>query len=219
MWKGSPAQRSLPDRGRVSPHSLQSSTCRGRMKSISQMRGRTGQGHAARRPWHQGGSQDTETLSQHQTPAICSSAGKKACHTGRAAVLGSSPVLSHPPEVPRDTGPISPNVQTRKPRHREAQVHRFQEGAEPHRPPWRGRLCSRGPEPSSWTDSSQRKPLPSPPRLCVPKRDTHPLCVCSLASRWEQDSPLPRFGVYKDLMRHRKALRECLAPQQTLHKR
>lgn len=56
VWKGSPAQRSLPDRGQGSPRSLQSSTCRGGIKPISQMRGRTGQGHAARRLWRQGGS-------------------------------------------------------------------------------------------------------------------------------------------------------------------
>lgn len=73
-------------------------------------------------------------------------------------------------------------------------MHRFQEGAEPHHPPWRGRPCSRGPEPHS----SQRKPLPSPPHLCVPRQDTHPLCACSLMSRWEQDSPLHWSGAYKD---------------------
>lgn len=106
VWKASSAQCSLPDRGRGSPHSLQSSTCRGGIKPVSQMRGRTGQDHAVRRLWHHGGSQVTETLSQHQAPAFQGSAGKKACRKGRAAVLGSPhALLGHPPEAPRDTGP------------------------------------------------------------------------------------------------------------------
>lgn len=106
VWKASPAQRSLPDWGRGSLHSLQSSTCRGGIKPVSQMRGRTGQDHAARRPWHHSSSQVTETLSQHQAPAFWGSAGKKACRKGRAAVLGSPHApLGHPPEIQARSAP------------------------------------------------------------------------------------------------------------------
>ena len=149
------------------------STCRRGIRPVLQMRGRT------RRPRRQGGSQVTETLSQHQTPACWGSAGKNACRAGQAAVLGSSHVpLGHSSETPRHTGPISPNVQTRKPSHRKAHVHRFQEGAGPHRPPWHGRLCSRGPEPSppASLQPEEASSVPSTP-VCPPARHSPTLCL------------------------------------------
>ena len=76
-------------------------------------------------------------------------------------------------------------------------MHGFQEGAEPHRPAWGGRLCSRGPEPSPPASLQLEEASSVPSTPVHPQQDTHPLCACSLMSR-EQDSPLHRFGAYKD---------------------